>query len=728
MISHYAIRNLHCGGCAARIEEALTRLPGVLHAAIDLGAQRLRLEGEAVSLEDINRIADGIEPGVVVEEYVAVQSDCQAETPEDDARHAVPRMIASAVLLTCGLLFDTRLEAVFPAWLVRTTLYGIPYLLCGYGVLYKGWLSLRKGDFFNEFTLMGGATLAAVALGELSEAVGVMLFYCLGEYVQERAAGNSRRSIRALLAARPTVAHLLEGDAVRDATPETLRPGMHILVKPGEKIPLDGTVLSGSSQVDTSPLTGESTPVRAEAGRAVFAGTINLDGTLVVEVTSLYENSSVARILEMVESATARKAPTERFITRFARYYTPAVVAAAAVVALLPPLFGAGAFHDWLYRALVLLVISCPCALVISIPLGYFGGIGAASRRGILVKGGNVLDALRAVRIVAFDKTGTLTEGVFAVTRVLPAPGVSESEVVRQAALAESHSNHPIARSILQAARQMEKNATLPAADAASTEQGAPLSGTGKHDDSADFAAGMETREISGKGLLAEHGETRLLVGNRALMEQFGITAAPVDEPGTVVHVARDAAYLGALVVSDVLRAASAPTVRALRDMGVRKVAMLTGDRPEGAAAIARQLDLDVVRAGLLPEDKAAALESLGPKEETLFVGDGINDAPVLASAGVGVAMGGLGSEAAIEIADAVILDDSPARLVDLLAVAARTRAIVWQNIVMALSIKGVFMALGVVGLSGLWEAVFADVGVALLAVLNAGRAGRVAA
>ena len=717
MISHYAIRNLHCGGCAARIEDALTRLPGVLHAAIDLSTQRLRLEGEAVSLEELNRIADGIEPGTVVEEYVPVPDAAPIAAPEENDRSVILQMVISAVLLACGLLFDTRLEAVLPAWLVQAVLYGIPYLLCGHGVLYKGWLSLRKGDFFNEFTLMGGATLAAVALGELSEAVGVMLFYCLGEYVQERAAGNSRRSIRALLAARPTVAHLLEGDAVRDTTPETLRPGMRILVKPGEKIPLDGTVLSGSSQVDTSPLTGESVPVRAEAGRAVFAGTVNMDGTLTVEVTSLYENSSVARILEMVESATARKAPTERFITRFARYYTPAVVIAAALVALLPPLFGAGTFHDWLYRALVLLVISCPCALVISIPLGYFGGIGAASRRGILVKGGNVLDALRAVRVVAFDKTGTLTEGVFAVTRTLPAPGVSRTDLLRQAALAESRSNHPIARSILQAARQAEGNGG----------QGAPLLIAKEHGDNADFAVTVEAREISGKGLLAEHRGTRLLVGNRALMEQFGITAAPVDEPGTVVYVARDAEYMGALVVSDVLRPESAPTVRALRGMGVRKVAMLTGDRPEGATAVARQLDLDVVRAGLLPEDKAAALEDLGPKEETLFVGDGINDAPVLASAGVGVAMGGLGSEAAIEIADAVILDDSPAKLVDLLAIAARTRTIVWQNIVMALSIKGVFIALGVVGLSGLWEAVFADVGVALLAVLNASRATRVA-
>ena len=475
-------------------------------------------------------------------------------------------------------------------------------------------------------------------------------------------------------------------------------------------------MLSGSSQVDASPLTGESVPVRAEAGRAVFAGTVNMDGTLTVEVTSLYENSSVARILEMVESATARKAPTERFITRFARYYTPAVVIAAALVALLPPLYGAGTFHDWLYRALVLLVISCPCALVISIPLGYFGGIGAASRRGILVKGGNVLDALRAVRVVAFDKTGTLTEGVFAVTRTLPAPGVSKTDLLRQAALAESRSNHPIARSILQAARQAEGNGG----------QGAPLLIAKEHGDNADFAVTVEAREISGKGLLAEHRGTRLLVGNRALMEQFGITAAPVDEPGTVVYVARDAEYMGALVVSDVLRPESAPTVRALRGMGVRKVAMLTGDRPEGATAVARQLDLDVVRAGLLPEDKAAALEDLGPKEETLFVGDGINDAPVLARADVGVAMGALGSDAAIEAADVVLMDDDPRKLATAMRIARKTSRIVRENIIFSLAVKALVMLLGVLGVISLWMAVFSDVGVCFLAILNAMRAMRV--
>lgn len=753
MISLYVVRNLHCAGCAARIEDDLTRLPNVDHVSIDLSTNRVRVEGSApVALEDLNRIADAVEPGTRIEEWhegmdaagsaSGHNAGGQGGDGEASDRMVIARMALCGLLLACGLLFGSRLEQTLPPVLVNLLFYGLPYALCGYGVLIKGWQSLIRKDFFNEFTLMGGATLAAIAIGELPEAVGVMLFYCVGEYVQERAAGNSRRSIRALLAARPTVAHLLEGDAVVDRAPESLRPGMVILVKPGEKIPLDGVVLSGTSQVDTSPLTGEPVPVAAKAGGKVFAGTVNLDGSLTITVTALYADSSVARILEMVESATARKAPTERFITRFARYYTPAVVVAAALVALVPPLMGMGSFHDWLYRALVLLVISCPCALVISIPLGYFGGIGAASRRGILVKGGNVLDALRNVRAVAFDKTGTLTHGVFAVSQLVPAPGVSEATLLEVAALAESGSNHPIARSVIKAHAASLGHSTAPTSTepapgdrAAAVFATAPLAAGSAPSDGASvtpearhaLSLGLsEIQEIPGKGVSAQYQGQRLLAGNSALLEAHGITPTAVDGPGSVVYVARDADYLGALVVSDILRPESAATVRALHDMGISTVAMLTGDRAEGAAWVAKELDLDAVRSGLLPEDKAAALESLAPRGQSLFVGDGINDAPVLASAGVSVAMGGLGAEAAIEIADVVILDDSPARLVELLHIAARTRAIVWQNIVMALSIKGLFIGLGIVGLSGLWEAVFADVGVALLAVLNASRASRV--
>lgn len=611
-------------------------------------------------------------------------------------------MGVSAVLFAAGMLADTRLEAFLPSWLVLTLCYVLPYALCGYDVLRQMLRNIMRGDIFNEFTLMGGATIAAIALGQLPEAVGVMLFYRIGEFMQERAAGNSRRSVKALLAARPTTAHeLLDDGATRDVSPEDLGPGSRILVRPGEKIPLDGTVLEGESQVDASPLTGESVPMRLSPGGQVHAGTINLNGALTVEVTAPFAESSIARILEMVENAAARKAPTERFITRLARWYTPAVSGLALLVAVLPPLFGLGSFQEWIYRALVLLVISCPCALLISIPLGYFGGIGAASRRGILIKGGAVLDNLRDIRVAAFDKTGTLTEGVFEVNAVLPMPGVSREELLSVAALAESRSNHPIARSVLRAAL---------------------AAGLGTEKDAAVSAM----REIPGKGVEVTADGTQVLAGNAALLEVYNITPLPVDIPGSVVQVARDGRALGALVVSDRIKPQAPGALEGLRRLGVDVLAMLTGDRQSQARPVAKELGLDVLKADLLPEDKASALEALGPTRQTLMVGDGINDAPVLATAGVGVAMGGLGSEAAIETADVVILDDNPLRLPELLRIARRTRRIVWENIVLALGIKGLFMGLGIVGLSGLWEAVFADVGVALLAVLNASRAGRI--
>ncbi len=703
MIKRYAVQNLHCAGCAARIEDAIANLPGVRSAVINLDSARLRVEGEQPDLAVMTRLADAIEPGTRFSEIDESEPlHLGADTPPPSFLLSEYKLWIAAVLFAVGMAFEARLEDILTPLAAKLVFFGIPYLLCGFPVLKKGVQSLLNRDFFNEYTLMGGATIAAAAIGELPEAVGVMLFYSVGEALQDRAAGNSRRSIRALLAARPTVAHLIEETGgkthVRDADPAAIRPGMRLLVKPGEKIPLDGTVLDGSSQVDTSPLTGESVPVSVGMGKPVYAGTINLEGALTVEVTARFADSSVARILELVEQATANKAPIERFITRFARYYTPAVVLIAALVALLPPLFGYGSFGEWLYRALVLLVISCPCALVISIPLGYFGGIGAASGKGILVKGGHVLDALRNVRTVAFDKTGTLTRGVFEVTRILPAPGHTEAEVLDVARLVESRSTHPIARAIMK-------------------------TGAGTH----GFALeSVEVRELPGKGLSARHGGRLLLVGKAQLLEESGVDVPALsDVQGSIVHVGVDGVYLGAIEVSDVLRPESAPAVRALRGQGIGQLVMLTGDRPESAQAVAKALQLDGYHAGLLPEGKAAALENLGPRQSVLFVGDGINDAPVLALSGVGVAMGGLGSEAAIEVADAVILDDSPSRLPELLSIAAKTRTVVWQNIVMALGIKGLFMGLGIVGLSGLWEAVFADVGVALLAVLNATRTAR---
>ena len=705
MMRLYRLYNVCCSGCAARMEEELLALPGVQGAAIDVSAARLRLEGSA-PLDAINAILSGIESGARAEALpekrpASPNAPAAAESSNDlpdnspDEPFPMARMAISAVLLASGLLFEDSLARHVPLWAVRALCYGLPYALCGYGVLLDGWRSLRRGDIFNEFTLMGGATLAAIAIGALPEAVGVMLFYCLGEYIQERAAGRSRRSVRALLAARPATAHVMSADGIADVPPESVPLNAEVLVRPGEKIPLDGEVLSGNSLVDTSPLTGEPMPVAVEPGARVFAGTINRDAALTLRTTALFADTSVARILEMVENAAARKAPTERFITRFARYYTPAVVAGALLVALIPPLLGMGAFQEWGYRALVLLVISCPCALVISIPLGYFGGIGAASRRGMLIKGGYVLDALRNIRTVAFDKTGTLTEGRFAVTETRAAPNVDAASLLRWAALAESRSSHPIAQAIVRAA------GTLPPA----------------------LLASVQAREIPGKGLEAQCDGQQILAGNALLLAEYGVAAPPLDSiHGSVVHVARAGVYQGTLVVADRIRPQTAQALTQLREAGIGALAMLTGDSAQGAAAVAAELHLDVIKSRLLPQDKATALQELGPTSQTLFLGDGINDAPVLAAAGVGVAMGGLGSEAAIETADVVLLDDNPLKLPELLRIAARTRSIVWQNIVLAIGIKLAFMGLGIAGISGLWEAVFADVGVALLAVLNAGR------
>ncbi len=740
----YKVHKLHCSGCAARIEESLLNLDGVEGASIDMDTRKLRLESShEISLEVMNPLVNAIERGT----YLELISDEQKSAPnipsacaegcncahdhhhDNDYNHdhhdhdhdhdhehgpSVQTMVMCFVLMTIGLLAEHFVPAVQNSpTLERVVIlfcFALPYVLCGHSVLLEGWNSFKKKDFFNEFTLMGGATIAAIIIGHLEEAVGVMLFYCIGEYVQEKAAGKSRHSIRALLATKPSTAHVCDakGHNVKDMDPENVALHSYVLVRPGEKIPLDGVVVDGTSEVDTAPLTGESMPVLAEEGRHVFAGCINKDSALVIQVTEVFQNTSVARILEMVESANARKAPTERFISRFARYYTPAVVATATLVALLPPLFGAGTFSEWTYKALVLLVVSCPCALIISIPLGYFGGIGAASRRGILVKGGYVLDALQHVKVAAFDKTGTLTHGTFSITHYQTASKVSEADLIAWAGLAESRSNHPLAKAIV-------KECLLKHGSMRPTQQ-------------------LHVQEVPGKGVIAEADADTIVVGTLEFLQSMPqIQGVPdkaslealTHEGGSLALVAKNNIYMGCLVGADTLRPEAAEALKNLRAEGIVTLAMLTGDHEAGAQHMAKHLPLDVVKSRLLPQDKAQILESLAPAKETLFMGDGINDAPVLATAGVGIAMGGLGSEAAIETADVVILDDSPARVPELLRIASKTRQIVWQNIIMALSIKGLFVCLGIVGVSGLWEAVFADVGVALLAVLNATRATR---
>ncbi len=616
------------------------------------------------------------------------------EKPEAGPAHRreATLLIGCALVFGLALGFEGAIEARFGLAGVAAA-YGLPYLVCGWSIFGAAWGQIRKGSLLNEFTLMCGATLAAIALQHLSEAVGVMLFYRTGEFFQELATDKSLKSIKNLLASKPTLATVLEGGLPVVKKVEAVAPGDLVLVKPGEKIPLDGLVISGISQVDQSPLTGESLPVTLEQGAKALGGSINLDGALTIEVESRFADTHMARILDLVQRASANKSPTERFITRFARYYTPAVFCGAALVAVLPPLITGEPFGAWIYRALVLLVISCPCALIISIPLGYFGGIGAASRRGILVKGGTVLDALLHVKTLVFDKTGTLTTGSFNLSQILPAEGIMEADLLRAAAIAESDSNHPVARAVMRAVPDFRRPAE------------AVIS------------------EVPGKGMRAVWDGAVYLTGTARLLRENGVEFRESQAPGSLVYVAKDSTYLGCLAAEDRLKPESAAVIAELAGRGL-KSAMLTGDNAETAARIAAEAGLSDYRAGLLPEDKVKIMRELGGRE-TAFVGDGINDAPSLALAGVGIAMGKVGSEAAIEAADAVILNDSLASIPELFRIARKVRAVVVQNIILALGVKTAFMALGIVGLSGLWEAVFADVGVALLAVLNAVRGMR---
>ncbi|URJ43797.1 heavy metal translocating P-type ATPase [Paenibacillus polymyxa] len=582
----------------------------------------------------------------------------------------------------------------------KLALFLLAYIIVGGDVVLQAARSLVRGMAFDEYFLMTLATVGAFAIGEYPEGVAVMFFYQIGELFQGIAVNRSRKSISDLMDIRPDYANLKTAESVRRVSPEDVRIGDLIVIKPGEKIPLDGKVIDGKSHVDTSALTGESVPRTVEPGSSVLSGFINTNGLLTVEVSKEFSESAVSKILELVQNASAKKAPTEKFITKFSRYYTPVVVIVALLLAIVPPLVVPGAqFADWIYRALVFLVISCPCALVVSIPLGFFGGIGAASRSGILIKGGNYLEALNHVKYAVFDKTGTLTKGVFRVTGIYPAGDYTNESLLETAALAELHSTHPIAASLRES-------------------YGKELRGERV----------QQYSEISGHGIQAQIDGRLVSAGNAKLMEREHVAfnaaqqAGTLDE-GTVVHVAVDGTYAGCILISDEVKEDAAQTVASLKKLGVVKTIMLTGDNRTVAEAVGRQLGLDEVRAELLPQHKAEAIEQLSASKKTsdkiLFVGDGINDTPVLALADVGVAMGGLGSDAAIEAADIVIMNDEPSRLVTAIHIAKRTRRIVWQNIIFALGVKAVFLTLGAFGIATMWEAVFSDVGVTLLAVLN---------
>lgn len=611
-------------------------------------------------------------------------------------KHALVRIgIAAALLIALHF-------APVDGWL-RFALYLIPYLVVGAGVLKRAAQGILNRQPFDENLLMAVATVGAMALGEYPEGVAVMLFYQIGELFEDYAVGRSRRNITDLMDIRPDYAIVETPEGLQKVAPENVAVGSVIVVKPGERVPLDGTVLEGSSALNMAALTGESVPRDVAAGDAVISGSVNLTGVLRLRADKAYGESTVARILELVENSSLKKAKTEKFITKFARYYTPAVCISALALAILPPvvrlLLGmSAAWGDWVYRALTFLVISCPCALVISIPLSFFGGIGGASARGILVKGASYLEILAKTDRVVFDKTGTLTRGTFEVADVYPEPGVEADGLLKLAAAAERFSDHPVSLSLQKAAGELPE--VLTATDA---------------------------QELAGHGVIATLDGTQVAVGNEKLMRQLALDIPACTDAGTVVYVAVNGRYAGRIVIADRPKPGAAKAVASLKSCGVSRVVMLTGDRAQAAGAVAQELGIDEVYSELLPADKVTQVEKLlaagEPGHFLAFVGDGINDAPVLARADLGVAMGAIGSDAAIEAADIVLMDDDPEKLPLAMSIARKTMKIVWQNIVFALAVKAVCLILGALGIAGMWLAIFADVGVMVLCVLNAARA-----
>ncbi|MEI6857020.1 heavy metal translocating P-type ATPase [Psychrilyobacter sp.] len=688
----YNVEHLHCGGCASKVESAINELPHVLEATLNYMKKTLvvELSGESDGfLEEIRILADKIEPGTTILEVE--EEDFTEEYVEPEKNIASSKGRSYKEEIKVGIALFLFLLGTFgiedPGF--KLAVLVLAYIVSGGDVVLRSFKNIARGNVFDENFLMTIATFGAFFVGEHSEAVGVMLFYQIGEYFQGRAVNNSRKSIEGLMDIRPDFANIKIGNEVKKVRPESVKVGAVIVVKPGEKIPLDGVVISGNAALDTSALTGEALPIDVKSGDNVLSGSINKNGVIEIEVKRDFYNSTVSKILELVENASNKKAETEKFITKFAKYYTPVVVSVAAMTVIIPPLFG-GDFNTWLYRALIFLVISCPCALVISIPLGFFSGIGAASKKGILIKGGNHLEALNKVHAVVFDKTGTITKGNFKVTEVV-ASGISKEELLYISAHGEIYSNHPIAKSIVRSYGkeiQIEKI--------------------------------KDYKEIEGYGVSLTLEDKKILLGNHRLMEENNINCPQGKEIGTLVYLAVENKFKGYLVISDELKVDSKKAISSLRDLGI-KTYILTGDNKSVAADIADKVGIDRVYAELLPDQKVEIFEKIQSEVvgNVIFVGDGINDAPVLARADIGVAMGGIGSDAAIEAADVVIMTDELTKIVDGIAVAKVTRKIVTQNIILVLVIKLVVMGLGLMGEATMWEAIFADVGVAILAIFN---------
>ncbi|MBT2625395.1 cadmium-translocating P-type ATPase [Bacillus sp. ISL-32] len=689
----FMLNGLDCSNCAKKIENGVRGIDGIDSCAVNFAASTLTVSSSEKNEQWLlNEVAKKVKS---IESHVTVRPKHEKK-PADDGykkrlQYMLLRLAAGAVLGAIALL-------AHPGAAMEFLLYLAAYLIIGGDIVARAIKNIFRGQVFDEHFLMALATIGAFIIHQYPEGVAVMLFYQIGELFQGAAVSRSRKSISELMDIRPDYANLKTGEGIRLVSPEEVKIGDIIIVNPGENIPLDGRVAAGASMVDTSALTGESVPKKAEKGKDVMAGFINQNGVLHIEVTKGYEDSAVSKILDLVQNASSRKAQTENFITKFAKYYTPAVVIIAMLLAFLPPLLISGAvLSDWVYRALIFLVISCPCALVVSIPLGFFGGIGAASKAGVLVKGSNYLEALNQVKYAVFDKTGTLTKGSFEVTELNPAGEFTKEELLEAAALAEMHSQHPIAESIRKAYGK-----TLSAETIKSYE------------------------EIPGHGIKATVNGKAILAGNMKLMDKEQIDHGQTGITGTVVHIAIDHRYAGSIVIADEIKEDAKQAVTALKALGVKRTIMLTGDTKQTGEAVGKSVGIDDIYADLLPQGKVEQIEALEakllPNEKLIFVGDGINDTPVLARADIGAAMGGLGSDAAVEAADIVLMTDQPSKIAEAIRVARRTRRIVWQNIGFALGVKFIFLLLGALGFATMWEAVFSDVGVTLLAVGNAMR------
>ena len=693
------LNGLTCAHCASVIDEKVKHIDGVKNSNLNFTNKKLSVEidcdNEEKIIKNIIDIINDTEPGldIQIEGQREIKEDKTQKSIKNNEKLNLLKIIAGVIVF----IFAFYEEIAGRENKYSLLIFLVAYLLVGSDVLYKALRNITKGRIFDENFLMSVATIGAIAIGELSEAVGVMLFYKIGEYLQELAVGKSRKSISELMQIRPDMANLKLGNTIKVVNPEDVNIGDYIIVKPGEKVPLDGVVIEGSSMMDTSALTGESVLRTVKKGDNLLSGFINKNALLTVQVTKDFSESTASKILDMVENASSKKSKTENFISVFSRYYTPIVVGLALLIAILPPIFMQGAtFSEWIHRGLIFLVVSCPCALVLSIPLSYFSGIGVASKQGVLIKGSNYLEALRYVDTVVFDKTGTLTEGVFDVVKVKPI-NISEDELIKFASIAEVNSNHPIAKSILN-----------------------------YYNKEIDLNKMEEYEEIAAHGIRVKYENNIILAGNEKLMASNNIKIEKSTDVGTVVYIAINNEFKGYIVIADKIKTDSEEAIRLIKEQGIKETVMLTGDNKEVANSVAKKLKLDKVFSNLLPNEKVEKIEELyknrTEKEKIAFVGDGINDAPVLARVDVGIAMGGLGSDAAIEAADVVIMTDEPSKIAQGIKISKKTYKIVWQNIIFALGIKIIVMILGATGLASMWEAVFADVGVALIAVLNAMR------